>query len=58
LFATYGHDLRKLLRENASDAEISAAVASIWQTRRDRYSEIRGAETVPLQKVEMSYIGG
>ena len=50
--------LRRLLRENVSDTEISAAVTSIWQTRRDRYSEIRSAETVPFRKVEMSYIGG
>lgn len=58
LFASHGHDLRKLLRENASDAEINAAVSSLWQARRDRYSEIRSAATVPLRKVEMSYIGG
>jgi len=58
LFATQGHDLRKLLRSGISDEEISQAVASIWGTRMDRYSEIRSSETSALPKVEMSYIGG
>jgi cyclic pyranopterin phosphate synthase len=58
LFASNGHDLRKLLRSGASDAEISQAVASIWAGRDDRYSEVRSAETAGLPKVEMSYIGG
>lgn len=58
LFATKGHDLRKLLRNGSSDEEISQAVASIWGTRTDRYSEIRSSETSALPKVEMSYIGG
>lgn len=58
LFATQGFDLRKLLRSEASDEEISAAVASIWKARSDRYSEIRSLETTDLPKVEMSYIGG
>ena len=58
LFATKGHDLRKLLRNGISDLEISQAVASIWGTRTDRYSEIRSSETSALPKVEMSYIGG
>ncbi|MFQ5795372.1 MAG: GTP 3',8-cyclase MoaA [Candidatus Bipolaricaulia bacterium] len=58
LFATKGHDLRKLLRSGASDAEISEAITSIWRGRDDRYSEIRSSETVGLPKIEMSYIGG
>jgi cyclic pyranopterin phosphate synthase len=58
LFAERGHDLRKLLRDGASDAEISKAIASLWQGRNDRYSEIRSAETVAQRRVEMSYIGG
>lgn len=58
LFATQGFDLRTLLRSEASDEEISAAVASIWKARSDRYSEIRSLETTDLPKVEMSYIGG
>jgi cyclic pyranopterin phosphate synthase len=58
LFASQGHDLRKLLRGGASDAEISQLIATIWRYRSDRYSEIRSAQTVQLPKVEMSYIGG
>jgi hypothetical protein len=33
-------------------------VTGIWTSRDDRYSEIRTARTVPLRKIEMSYIGG
>ncbi|TAK35267.1 MAG: GTP 3',8-cyclase MoaA, partial [Lysobacteraceae bacterium] len=58
LFATQGADLRALLRDGASDDEIAAKVADVWNARVDRYSEIRGENTVPLQKIEMSYIGG
>ena len=58
LFAQGGHDLRALLREGKSDAEIDAALAAIWGARADRYSEIRTAETAAQKKIEMSYIGG
>ena len=63
LFATSGHDLRALLREGRSDAEISTAVAHVWRARADRYSELRTDNTDGLapasrKKVEMSYIGG
>jgi cyclic pyranopterin phosphate synthase len=58
LFATKGHDLRSLVRGEASDAEIVAAIAAIWRRRSDRYSELRSAATAGLRKVEMSYIGG
>ena len=66
LFASGGHDLRALLREGRSDAEISSAVAQLWRGRGDRYSELRGSQTAAggavlepgKKKVEMSYIGG
>ncbi|MDI6747969.1 MAG: GTP 3',8-cyclase MoaA [Rhodocyclaceae bacterium] len=58
LFAQSGHDLRDLLREGKSDAELDAAIAAIWQAREDRYSQLRMAATPHLQKIEMSYIGG
>ena len=58
LFATAGHDLRALLRGDASDADLEAHLRGIWGARTDRYSEIRSAETTGLVKVEMSYIGG
>ena len=58
LFATSGTDLRQLLRSGASDDELAAAIAGVWRRRTDRYSEIRSEATLPLPKVEMSYIGG
>ncbi|KQV80211.1 cyclic pyranopterin phosphate synthase MoaA [Massilia sp. Root351] len=61
LFATRGHDLRALLRNGSSDAQISGAVSHLWQARGDRYSALRTSQTEGIdqrQKVEMSYIGG
>ena len=58
LFATEGTDLRALLRAGATDDEVAAKVADVWNARTDRYSELRSEETVRLQKIEMSYIGG
>jgi cyclic pyranopterin phosphate synthase len=58
LFAIHGHDLRALVRSDADDAELRAAIAAVWSRRTDRYSEIRSAKTADLPKVEMSYIGG
>jgi cyclic pyranopterin phosphate synthase len=58
LFATHGSDVRELLRGNADDATISSALAHVWKMRGDRYSELRGQQTSPQSKVEMSYIGG
>jgi cyclic pyranopterin phosphate synthase len=58
LFAGSGHDMRALLRDGASDDEISTTLRSIWQRRTDRYSEIRSEATAHLKKVEMSHIGG
>ncbi|HEY1393817.1 MAG TPA: GTP 3',8-cyclase MoaA [Methylibium sp.] len=60
LFAGRGHDLRALLRQGASDAEIAAAIGLIWHRRDDRYSELRGSAEASERsaKVEMSYIGG
>ena len=62
LFASRGYDLRSLLRGGASDADIAAAIAPIWQQRNDRYSELRSslpADTSQgARRVEMSYIGG
>lgn len=58
LFATHGHDLRRLLRGGASDEYIAEVINTIWSRRADRYSELRTSQTVGLPKVEMSYIGG
>ena len=65
LFATQGHDLRQLLRNDAravSDDELTAAIAGIWGQRSDRYSELRASLPAEVRtgtrRVEMSYIGG
>jgi len=62
LFATRGHDLRALMREGRSDAELSSAIAQLWRKRADRYSETRTVNTAGLERsgkrIEMSYIGG
>jgi cyclic pyranopterin phosphate synthase len=58
LFGLRGHDLRALVRGDASDAELERAIGDIWSRRTDRYSEIRSENTADLPKVEMSYIGG
>jgi cyclic pyranopterin phosphate synthase len=64
LFASQGHDLRQLLRNNTSDADIASVIAHIWNGRQDRYSELRSqglsdttGQATP-RKIEMSYIGG
>jgi GTP 3',8-cyclase len=66
LFASQGHDLRALLRGEFSDAQMSAAIAHIWQHRDDRYSELRSSGQADIadntnpgeRRVEMHYIGG
>ena len=58
LFAASGHDLRGLLRGGARDGQLAGAIAHLWQSRADRYSEIRSSQTQGLRKIEMSYIGG
>jgi cyclic pyranopterin phosphate synthase len=58
LFAVKGTNLRNLIRGGATDDEISQAIASVWNKRSDRYSELRSENTISLPKVEMSHIGG
>jgi cyclic pyranopterin phosphate synthase len=67
LFARRGHDLRRLLRGDAPDAELERLLSAIWDTREDRYSAERARQAGALEKaertdapekVEMSYIGG
>ncbi len=58
LFAADGFDLRAYLRSGRDDRALKEYVAGIWRHREDRYSELRSRVTVPLKKVEMSYIGG
>jgi GTP 3',8-cyclase len=58
LFAVKGHDFKSLIRNGATDEELSQAIARIWGKRTDRYSELRSENTIDLPKVEMSHIGG
>ena len=58
LFGIKGHDFRSLLRNGASDDELSDLLRSVWGNRVDRYSEIRSSNTIHLKKIEMSRIGG
>lgn len=58
LFARAGTDLRALLRETSDDTALSTALSSLWQTRADRYSELRSEGTKSLPRLEMSYLGG
>lgn len=61
LFATHGADIRKPLRDGATDKELTELITGTWQNREDRYSELRTAETPPHKapkKIEMYQIGG
>lgn len=57
LFASSGHDLRPMLREEDSDSVLEA-LRKLWSLRTDRYSETRTQVSVLRPKVEMSFIGG
>jgi cyclic pyranopterin phosphate synthase len=58
LFAVRGHDLRAVIRQGATDEQLTAAIADQWRVRKDRYSELRSQATGDLERIEMSYIGG
>ena len=57
LFASSGHDLRKVLR-GEDTRSVSQALRDIWTPRQDKYSETRTQVSVLRPKVEMSFIGG
>lgn len=58
LFASHGHDLKKLLRDGGTDGQITEVIRSVWAARDDRYSELRSQIDVAQPKPEMSYLGG
>jgi cyclic pyranopterin phosphate synthase len=58
LFSRLGQDLRKPLRDGATDTDIERRITEIWRAREDRYSELRSREARTEPKIEMSYIGG
>ena len=47
-----------LLRSEATDNEVAAHLMEVWRGRDDHYSELRGQNQGPRDKIEMSYIGG
>jgi GTP 3',8-cyclase len=58
LFGVRGYNLRDPLRSGKTDEEMAAHLRTIWSRRADRYSELRNEDTIGLEKVEMSRIGG
>jgi GTP 3',8-cyclase len=58
LFSADGHDLRAVVRSEASDDELREAIALVWRVRGDRYSDLRTAATADLPRVEMFAMGG
>jgi cyclic pyranopterin phosphate synthase len=66
LFAETGFDLKSLLRDGATDAQLQAKIADIWAARADRYSELRweslrsasGYRPRDHRKIEMITLGG
>ncbi len=61
LFASGGTDLRRPMREGASDDDLRELIAGAWRRREDRYSELRTSYTDlgdRPKKIEMYQIGG
>ena len=66
LFASGGTDLKKLLRSDAGDDALRAAIADTWRRRTDQYSVERlrrlqsdaGYEPGARDKIEMIRLGG
>jgi cyclic pyranopterin phosphate synthase len=57
LFSSKGHDIKTMMRMNATKTDLQQAVHAIWRNRNDRYSVERSAGK-DVAKVEMSFIGG
>lgn len=59
LFSDRGFDIKKLLRNGASEEEILSKIRGLWSNREDRYSE-RRFELMKgsANKVEMFRVGG
>ena len=58
LFSAAGHDLRAIVRSEASDADLRDAIAAVWRVRDDRYSDLRTEATADLPRIEMFAMGG
>ena len=58
LFSAAGHDLRAVVRSEASDADLRDVIAAVWRVRDDRYSDLRTEATADLPRIEMFAMGG
>jgi GTP 3',8-cyclase len=58
LFSAVGHDLRAVVRSDATDDDVREAIARVWRVRDDRYSELRTEATADLPRIEMFAMGG
>jgi cyclic pyranopterin phosphate synthase len=66
LFAEDGFDLKTMMRQGASDAELHQSISAVWTGRADRYSDVRwerlqsgaGYEPRAHKKIEMITLGG
>ncbi len=66
LFSQQGYDLKTLMRNGATDAELLDIISQIWLKRTDRYSEERlaalhsptGYDPKDHKKIEMISLGG
>jgi cyclic pyranopterin phosphate synthase len=64
LFAAGGRDLKRPLRNGASDDELRDLIGGVWTKRLDRYSEDRAEQIArsgspkSRRKIEMYHIGG
>jgi len=66
LFSGQGHDIKRYLREGASDDVVRDCIAAVWTARKDRYSEERlaalrsaGSQSPEgRRKIEMISLGG
>lgn len=66
LFSDYGHNLKALLRNGATDEQVAEVIGDIWNRRTDRYSDERfeamhspeGYQAKEHRKIEMITLGG
>jgi cyclic pyranopterin phosphate synthase len=66
LFSQTGHDLKTLMRNGSTDAELLEVIGAIWRIRKDRYSaerlealsSSRGYDPRSHKKIEMITLGG
>ena len=58
LFSTNGHDIKSIIDFNATEQEISEMISSVWNKRKDQYSQIRSKVKNREKPVNMHFIGG